>query len=118
MENVSKALAIAGGVMIAIMVTGLIIFGFQKIRGYQKTKNQADEVARIAEFNNQLEAYNKQVVPGYQLISLAHLVQDLNKKSEGDEFEPIKLEVKLLSNKARIGLYSNTYGFGDDFLTR
>lgn len=113
MENVSKALTIAGGVMIAIMITGLLIFGFQKLRSYQNTQDEASKTAQVAEFNNQLEAFNKQVVPGYQIISLAHLIQDINEKSKDENFKEIALTVNI---NGTLGSFSNNNSFGDNFL--
>ena len=103
MENASKALTIAGGVLIAIMVVGLFVFGFQRLRSYQNTQDASKKTEQLTQFNNALEAYNKNVVPGYQMISLAHLVIDLNTRSANEGYDEIKVEVDMnginISNK-------------------
>lgn len=114
MENASKALTIAGGMMIAIAVVGLLIFGFQKLRSYQSTQDESVKTQQVAEFNNQLEAYNKQVVPGYQMLSLAHYVIDLNKRSEDEKFDKIELDVNI--KEASLGPYSRSAFFGKKFI--
>ena len=100
MENASKALTIAGGMLFSIAVVGLLIFGFQRLRSYQNTQDESIKTQQVAEFNNQLEAYNKQVVPGYQMISLANYVKDLNGRSKDEGFKEItlKVDMKLASN--------------------
>ena len=111
MENASKALTIAGGMMIAIAVVGLLIFGFQKLRSYQNTQDESVKTQQVAEFNKQLEAYNKQVVPGYQMLSLANYVKDLNDRSKDEGFDEIKIKVDMKFENAngKFGIYGQSY---------
>ncbi|MBR3325036.1 MAG: hypothetical protein IKG14_03210 [Clostridia bacterium] len=95
MENASKALTMAGGMLIAIAVVGLLIFGFQQLRSFQNTQDKATNVGQIADFNNELEAYNKQAIPGHQMLSLANYVVDLNLRAEDEGYDKIQIIVDM-----------------------
>lgn len=78
MENATKALSIAGGMILAILVISLVVYGWNKITNYQKVQEATQTTQQITKFNKEFESYNKGVVRGYQLISLANLVNDTN----------------------------------------
>ena len=83
MENASKALIMAGAVLIALMVIALLVFFFNNIRDLQKTNLTSEEVQQIAEFNKQFDVYARDVY-GSELLSLANKVVDYNKRERGD----------------------------------
>ena len=80
MENATKALIIAGGMLLAMMIVGLLVWGYGILSQNQKSKISAEEIEQITEFNLKFEAYNKGSVRGYQMISLANLAQDVNSR--------------------------------------
>lgn len=96
MENVSKALMIAGGIMIAIIVVSILAFGFTRLRKYQNSQDENVKVMQIAEYNKKFDSYNKNVVKGYEIVSLSNLAYDTNKRySEDDGFKQVKIGAKL-----------------------
>src|SRR5574344_1618300 len=96
MENATKALSIAGGIVLAILVVGLMVYGWTRITNYQKVQETAQKNQQITKFNKEFESYNKGVVMGYQLVSLANLVNDTNTKySELDGFKKIEVYAML-----------------------
>ena len=78
MENATKALIIAGGMLIAMLIVGLLTWGYTQIRSLQQRNVEEEERQQIVDFNERFEAYNKKVVRGYQMISLSNLVYDTN----------------------------------------
>lgn len=97
MENVSKALMIAGGILIAIIVLSLLVFGYGRIRSYQDNKDKTKKLEQVTEYNKKFDSYNKNVVKGYEIISLANLAYDTNKKySEEEGFTEVKVGAKLV----------------------
>lgn len=80
MENASKAIIIAGGMLIAIVLMGLIIWGYTQLRNVQQTKSDSESSLQLAEFNKKLEAYNRTTVRGFELISLSNLIEDMNRR--------------------------------------
>ena len=78
MDNASKAISMAGGILIAMLVISLITFSITRLRSYQETKDSAKEVEQITEYNKKFETYNKNVVKGYEIVSIANLVENTN----------------------------------------
>ena len=99
MENASKALIIAGGMLIAMLIVGLLVWGFGRIRETQQTQVDQESIQEITDFNERFEAYNRTTVRGYQMISLANLVYDTNSRfTEADRYNPVTVTVDGLSS--------------------
>lgn len=84
MENASKALLIAGGVLIALIIIGALMLMFTNLNDYQNTKVESDRTEQITKFNNQYEAYNRKDVRGSELYSLLNKVIDYNRRESTD----------------------------------
>ena len=80
MENASKALIMAGGVLIALMVIGALVLMFSNLTAYQETNTRSTRSSQIAEFNNQYETYNRDDVRGSDLYSVLNKVIDYNRR--------------------------------------
>lgn len=86
MENASRALIMAGAMLIAILTVSLLVWGWGRISQYNQKSEQVAMVEQITKLNREIESYDKQVVRGYELVSLANLIEDTNSKfpiSEG-----------------------------------
>ena len=59
MENASKALLMAGGILIALMIIGALVLLGNNLSNYKSNEDISVHQAQIAEFNNQFEPYNK-----------------------------------------------------------
>ena len=80
MENASKALIIAGSVLIALMIIGALVLMFSNLTNYQNTNIDTTRTAQIAQFNSEYETYNRQDVRGSELYSLLNKVIDYNRR--------------------------------------
>ena len=105
MENASKALIMAGGVMIALLIIGSLLLMFNNLSSYQDTNIKETRTAQIIEFNNQFETYNRTDIRGSDLYSLLNKAADYNERksiigNEGKElsYKPIKVTFSLGSN--------------------
>ena len=99
MENASRALIIAGGMLIAMLIVGLLVFGYTQIRTSQQSQADEEEVQQLAEFNQRFEAYNRTTVRGYQMVSLGNLVYDTNiRYGDYQGYEDVVVEVTGLTN--------------------
>lgn len=78
MENASKALLMAGGILLAILIVALILFAKNNITDYYNSKEELKEVDNIANFNLQFSNYENRDVYGYELVSLANKIIDYN----------------------------------------
>lgn len=98
MENASKALIIAGGMLIAILVVSLLVIGWNNLTSYNQKEDQLTTAEQIIKFNKEFESYNKNVLRGYDLLSLANLITDTNERySETEGFKPV--EAYILFNE-------------------
>lgn len=80
MENASKALIMAGSVLIALMIIGALLLMFNSLSSYQDVGTQNTREAQVIEFNNQYETYNRKNVRGSDLYSLLNKVIDYNRR--------------------------------------
>lgn len=70
MENASKALLIAGGVLIALITIGLLVRSFSTISDFQMSKLSQEEQEELIAFNEQYTKYANQYVYGTEVRSL------------------------------------------------
>lgn len=99
MENASKALLIAGGVLIAILIVSVLLVTLNIVNSNQKTREKALATEQLAEFNQKYEAYNKKALRGTDIITLMKMAIENNNKMEvadvGEQyFINIRLELK------------------------
>lgn len=100
MENATKALIIAGGMLIAMLIVGLLVWGFGQVRNFEQEQADQETIQEIIDFNERFEAYNRTTVRGYQMISLANLVYDTNSRyTETDGYNPVTITVDGLSSE-------------------
>lgn len=93
MENASKALIMAGGVLISLMVIGLLVLFYNNLSGMQKVKTDSETEQQAAEFNKQYDVYARDVY-GSEILSIANKIADYNKREADNKgYTPIDLEV-------------------------
>ena len=80
MENASKALLIAGGMLIALLVIGALLLAFNQIGDYEKGKSSMTKSSQVADFNKEFGKYSGDDVKGYDLITLINKAIDFNSK--------------------------------------
>lgn len=80
MENASKALLIAGGILIALVLIVLFINMYGRISNIRNEQEKQQEAEQLAAFNAGFEAYNKRVMYGADVITL------INKAKESKQY--------------------------------
>lgn len=96
MENASKALIMAGSVLIALMIIGALLLMFNNLSSYQETGTQNTREAQIIEFNNQYETYLRDNVRGSDMISLMNRIIDYNtRKGDDSEEQYQEMQIKI-----------------------
>lgn len=96
MENVSKALMMAGGLLISIMVISLIVVLWGRISSYFTEDSNTKVVEQDAEFNAQFENYNKKSIRGNELISVMNKIIDYNRTAADIEnYDRIIINIDL-----------------------
>lgn len=82
MENASKALIIAGGILIAMIIIGLLLVMINQVGSYQSSDDKNKKNSQVAKFNLDFERYtDNKGITGADIISLINKINDYNKKS-------------------------------------
>lgn len=102
MENASKALLMAGGILIAILIIGAVTFMFRDVTEAQRTQEESRAIEQINEYNKQFSGYERTLY-GHELLSLINKIINTNLKnteqnkynntSGGDGYPLIDIEV-------------------------
>ncbi len=96
MENVTKALLIAGGILISIMIVSLIVMMWGRISGYYTERSNSKKVEQMTEFNAQYDNYNGKSVRGNELISIMNKIIDYNNSDSAMEgYDKIIINVEI-----------------------
>lgn len=81
MENASKALLMAGGILIALLVIGSVLLMFNQIGNYRRANTDSEKSAQLANFNKDFVRYaDGEQIKGVDVISLANKIVDYNQK--------------------------------------
>ncbi len=92
MENATRALVMAGGILIALIILGALLLMFNNLSSYQKNNDDSRKTSQISDFNNQFEPYNKDNLTLMELKSVYNKIVSNNQKNP--EF---KIETNILS---------------------
>ena len=76
MENASKALLMAGGILIAIIIIALLARTFNNLSIFQKTKLTEEEQEQLIAFNEQYTKYVGQYVYGTDVLTIMNKYDD------------------------------------------
>lgn len=90
MENASKALLIAGGILLLMILVSLILYVKGTVSEYYASEQQLEDIADTAKFNEQFTNYNRKDVQGYELISLVNKVVDYNERLSTEGSNDVK----------------------------
>ena len=98
MENASKALIIAGSVLVSMIVLSLLVMFFNNLRSVVGTQQAVEGEVAAAEFNKQFDVYARDLY-GTELFSLANKIVNYNKSNDvKNGYETINLKVILDNN--------------------
>lgn len=107
MENASKALIMAGGMLLAILIVSLLVYAWSLFSKYQSSQDDLVNIEDTAKFNEQFTNYQRDKVKGYEILSLANKVTDYNyRKSESDRtndenYVPITIVINLTDDNLK-----------------
>ena len=116
MENASKALIIAGSVLIALIIIGALILMFSNLTAYQRNNTQTTREAQIVEFNRDYETFDRDGVRGSELYSLLNKVIDYNRRKttegtawadQGKDINYEAMEIKFSLDKVSNNLIAD-----------
>lgn len=102
MENASKALIMAGSVLMAILVIGILVFGYNQISHVEQTKEDSEQIDKMTEYMMRFEQFNRgrdNALYGSELLSLANLQEDYNESDARVDVGYDKIDITVKINK-------------------
>ena len=93
MENATKALLIAGGILIGLMIITLFVFMLRNVATIKNQERQKEEKERLFAWNAEWEAYNKKVLYGVDIISVINKAQQNNSDYSGNPNYQVTVKV-------------------------
>lgn len=103
MENASRALVIAGGVLLSLIIIGVVMFAYRGITSLQKEKDISLSNEQVSKINEQIEKYTKKsVIYGSEVLSICNAIEDYSRKypeSEGYPKITAKIKIKAADEK-------------------
>lgn len=80
MENAAKALGIAAGVLLAVILMSLIAYFFSNISEWPQQQDDMESAEQLAKFNKEYEVYEKSQMYGVDVISCLNKAKSNNEK--------------------------------------
>lgn len=80
MENAAKALEIAAGVLLGVMILSLIAYFFDQIGVWPQREDELETAEQLAKFNTEYEVYQKSAMYGVDVISCLNKAISNNQK--------------------------------------
>lgn len=110
MENASKAIIMAGGILIAIIIMSLLVMLFSQIGSVYNQEGENLTLEELEKFNKQFATYDRSLY-GSELLSLANLISDYNNRllldADRSFYEENKIDV-------RVSFYTDIIGERDE----
>ena len=95
MENASKALLMAAGVLITLIIIGAFMLMMSNLTDYQQKSYQSKVDAQTLEFNNQYVTFARDNIRGNDMISLMNKIVDYNTRHEGQGYTPMEVSIDM-----------------------
>lgn len=102
MDNASKALIMAGGMLLAMLIVALLMYAWSLFSEYQTSQDDLVSIENTAKFNEQFTQYDRKDVLGYEILSLVNKVVDYNYRKSNDvnakndeKYTPITIDINI-----------------------
>lgn len=112
MENASKALIMAGGILIALLVIGALLLMFNQIGSYEKAQTSNVKDSQLAQFNIDFERYtDDNGITGADIISIINKVMDYNAKN--GITNSVNYDIKMSVTVSGLSSFKSTYAIAN-----
>ena len=82
MENSSKALLIAGGVLIAVLILSLFVYLYMQMHNFSSEYNSNIDSQKIQAFNTQFAVYNgRDDLTAQDIVTVASMAREYNENN-------------------------------------
>ncbi len=112
MENASKAIIIAGSILITVIIVSLLIIVFGKIGDLHEEEAKSLSIEQLEKYNRKFNTFDRSLY-GSELLSLANLIDDYNNRilyaenETGTFYEENKFTVYVTLYKDIEAYYNN-----------
>lgn len=112
MENSSKAIIIAGGFFIGVLLISLFMYMLTSFRDFQEHSDDIKDRIEIGIFNDMFREYvtptsGDNIIKGYQYYNLLGLIAEINSKSDSISYVSIN-GTEIQDNTYRDSLFYYT----------
>ena len=113
MENASKALTMAGGILIALLIIGALILMVNQIGDYEKGQNNNDKNSELASFNKTFEKYaDDKGIKGVDIVSLINKILDYNQiEKDGGIKNSVNYDIKMSITISGLKAFNKKYAY-------
>lgn len=109
MENASKALLIAGGVLVAIVIITLAVILYTIFSNSSKKYNEIRDITEIQKFNSKFDVYiGRDDITAQEIISVVNLAQEYNGL----------VDVEVYNKSNILQTYTNSENFVKEFFNK
>ena len=113
MENASKALTMAGGILIALLIIGALILMVNQIGDYEKGQNNNDKNSELASFHKTFEKYaDDKGIKGVDIVSLINKILDYNQiEKDGGIKNSVNYDIKMSITISGLKAFNKKYAY-------
>lgn len=115
MENATKALIMAAGILISIMVVSFMIFVLRKAGSMSAQYDQQIAENELTRFNGQFEVFAKEDNTFFDVITVANLAWDVNQKNNWDAQTGVTIKIINENNEQVAYSVSPNQGLKRDY---
>lgn len=118
MENASKALIMAGGILIALLIIGALLLMINQLGSYSRSQDDNVKTSQLADFNLDFERYcDDKGIKGTDIISLINKISDYNDKADkGGVNNSVDYTIKMSITIKDLGGFNEK--FASNFFTK
>lgn len=97
MENASKALLMAAGMLIAILLISVGAFVYSKVKSLKTTEAEITAQKQVQAFNAEYESYNRRLLRGIDVISVVNKAISNNERQDPiNDSDPCYVNIKII----------------------
>ena len=118
MENASKALLIAAGIIITLLIITLLVGLYNEVSSYYESKHNMTEAEQLEKFNSVYLNYNDTEIRGNELISVMNRIIDYNNlQARENGYERIIIKIDFNGHIAELAYDNNPTLFNGNLIT-
>lgn len=117
MENASKALLMASGILIALMIVGALLLMFGQLGNYQSARTTATKNSQLVKFNMDFERYlDDKGISGADIVTLANKIVDYNNKegTVNEATNSVNYSIKMSLTVSNMDSFRRQYAYTND----